>query len=447
MANFSDFESSLALSRFGLGRRSGDAGGNAYIRMLQEIDDEVVEMPGGGKLPSTPDLFTEVWAWQNQVTAAKSANIPNPPSATRFYDEIDARFNGTMLTAETGLGERLAMFWANHFALSRDKSDPVAAASGAFEREAIRPFLFGRFFDMLLAVETHPAMIYFLDNAYSVGPRSQMGGGGNGLNENLAREILELHTLGVRTGYSQADVTAFAHVLTGWTVVRPPSVPAGRTGSFAFSPAMHEPGVQTLMGRTYDDEGFMQGAHVLRDLASHPATARHIATKLASHFVSDVPPASLVSRLETTFLDSEGDLKAVTRTLLQSDEAMDPRLQKLRLPQEYLAAMQRATGQTLAPQLVDGQLMRLGQPLWMPGGPNGFSDRLGVWATPTSLQARIDISNSLSRTIANPPDPRVLADATLGPLISDASRNAVALAETRPQGLALTFLSPEFMRR
>ena len=185
--------------------------------------------------------------------------------------------------------------------------------SGAYEREAIRPHVLGRFADMLLAAEGHPAMLFYLDQTASMGANSIAGiNRTRGLNENLAREILELHTLGVRSGYTQDDVIGFANVLTGWTLVPPGDNPE-HGGEFIFNPRLHEPGAQKVLGKTYEDEAVEQGRAVLRDLAAHPATATHVATKLARHFIADTPPPPLVERMAKAFLDTGGDLKEVAK--------------------------------------------------------------------------------------------------------------------------------------
>ena len=209
---------------------------------------------------------------------------------------VGARMNAA-LTTEAPLVERMVHFWANHFAISIDKL-PVIGLGGLLEVEAIRPHVLGKFADMLLAVERHPAMLLYLDQAQSVGPHSRVGAASAargrrqvGLNENFAREIMELHTLGVRTGYSQADVTELARAMTGWTtagITRGPMVRAlgvGRTpGEFVFAPAIHQPGERQIMGRRSAAGGADQAERIMRDLAAHPATATHIATKLARHF-------------------------------------------------------------------------------------------------------------------------------------------------------------------
>ncbi len=240
--------------------------------------------------------------------AAKAKPKQQPGVPQQIYlEEAGARLKAA-LNSDFGFTERLVWFWSNHFCVSADKGQ-VRPLCGAFEREAIRPHVLGKFSDMLLAVELHPAMLLYLDNARSIGPGSFAGQRrGKGLNENLAREILELHTLGVRTGYSQDDVTNFAKVITGWSIV-PLKQDLEHSGEFVFNQRMHEPGPQRVIDREYEDRGFEQGRAVLQRLAGHPSTANHIARKLVRHFVSDDPPQPLVDRLSKRFLDTGGDLK------------------------------------------------------------------------------------------------------------------------------------------
>jgi uncharacterized protein (DUF1800 family) len=358
-----------------------------------------------------------------------------------YLQEAKARFDAA-LQADTGFVERLIWFWSNHFCVSADKVRPIA---GAFEREAIRPHVLGRFADMLLAVESHPAMLHYLDNARSIGPDSMAGRNrGKGLNENLAREILELHTLGVRTGYSQQDVTNFAKVITGWSIV-PPRQPE-RGGEFAFNPRMHQPGAETVVGRNYADTGFEQGRAVLLDLARNPATAQHIATKLARHFIADDPPPRLVDALKSTFLASDGDLRQMARVLVSAPEALEAPRTKLKRPAEWLVAATRATGVT-APDArpIIGALNMLGEPLWRPPAPKGFDDANAAWLD--GLAQRLDIANQFGRRVTQPVDPKELVETALGPLASAETRQAVARAETRPQAVALLLMSSEFQRR
>src|SRR5215467_11306439 len=209
---------------------------------------------------------------------AAPAPEPETPMLQNFFREAQAHYRAA-IAAEIGFVERLVWFWSNHFCVNAVST----VMAGAYEREAIRPHVLGRFADLLLAAESHPAMLVYLNNASSMGPNSVAGINRNrGLNENLGREILELHTLGVRTGYTQDDVVSFAKVITGWTIYLPDLPEHG--GEFLFYPRFHEPGPQTALGKAYRDTGFEQGKAVLADLARQPATALHVATKLARHF-------------------------------------------------------------------------------------------------------------------------------------------------------------------
>lgn len=372
---------------------------------------------------------------------------PEPPLPQRTYrEEARVRFHA-MLEPLGGYSERLVAFWSNHFAVSVNKGNPVRTFAGLMEREAIRPNVYGRFADMLLAVETHPAMIYFLDNQQSIGPTSRAGNRrGRGLNENLAREIMELHTLGVAGGYTQADVTALANVITGWSLT-PNNTTDGLPGTFRFNANMHEPGPHTVLGKTYADDGFEQGKKALADIARHPSTAQHIARKLTRHFVADEPPASMVARIAKVFRDSDGDLQAVSKAVLESPEAWSAPLTKMRSPQEFLLASARALGRKPDFGQILQPLNAMGQPLWQPGGPNGFPDTNAAWASPEGLKTRLDVAASISRQSANAIDPAGLIDNLFGTAVSTETRQTVLRAETRYQAVALALMSPEFQRR
>jgi uncharacterized protein (DUF1800 family) len=360
-----------------------------------------------------------------------------------YLDEAKARLNAA-LAADIGFVERLVWFWSNHFCVSADKGG-VRPICGAYEREAIRAHVLGRFGDMLLAAESHPAMLIYLDNARSIGPGSIAGvRQKRGLNENLAREILELHTLGVRTVYTQDDVTRFANVITGWTVIarRDPE----RAGEFVFNPNMHQSGPQTVIGKSFPDGGVEQGRAVLAALARHPATATHIANKLARHFVADEPPPALVDRLARRFLDTDGNLREVAKALVSAPEAWDAPRSKLKRPGEWVVAALRAAG--VEPPDV-GPVMQahnlLGEPLWRPPAPKGFADESAPWLD--GLPQRLDIANQLARRVGGAVDPRETFEEVLAPVASTETRQAITRAESRPQALALLFMAPEFQRR
>ncbi|WP_306225047.1 DUF1800 domain-containing protein [Bosea beijingensis] len=384
---------------------------------------------------------------QNQMARPqKPANEPALPYRT-YRDEVKARVDLALAT-ETGFGERLVMFWSNHFCIGATKSNMCRIMAGAYEREAIRPHVFGRFEDMLIAAESHPAMLDFLDNRQSVGPNSPAGRRrGRGLNENLAREIMELHTLGVSGGYAQADVTNLARIITGWTVVGREGV-LGFPGSFAFNAGLHEPGVTPLLGRRYDQPGKAQGIAALTDLARHPATASFIATKLVRHFVADAPSRALVNKLALTFRKSGGDLPAVYRALIEDDAVWRAPASKIRSPQEFLLAAYRALGRKPDFGQIIGPAGVMGQPFWQPSGPNGYADDNAAWASAEGLKTRVDVAAGWGRQAAgSAADPRVLADDILGSLLSPETKQAVARAESKPQAIALLLMSPEFQRR
>jgi uncharacterized protein (DUF1800 family) len=369
------------------------------------------------------------------------AQKPPPLPQQIILSEAKARFDAAA-NAEIGLVERLVWFWSNHFCVSADKD---AAMAGAYEREAIRPNVLGRFTDILQAVESHPAMLVYLENVLSMGADSIAGiNQDKGLNENLARETLELHTLGVRSGYSQADVTNFAKVLTGWTWLRPEEPVHG--GEFVFVRRFHEPGDQFVLGKHYPDSGFDQGRAVLADLARHPATAQHIAEKLARHFVADDPPPALAAKLAKTFLDTDGDLKEVVRTLVAAEESWTATRQKLKPPAEWLAGVIRLTGTPA--DIPIGRIMNaqvaLGAPLWRPPAPNGYSDMEAAWID--GIPRRIDIATEFAGH-ASRAEPLEVLDSGLGPLASAQTRETVARAESRSQALALLVMAPEFLRR
>ncbi|TBW40341.1 DUF1800 family protein [Siculibacillus lacustris] len=379
---------------------------------------------------------------------AKPKPPPGPSLETRLYRaEAQARF-AKAIEAPAGFVERLVAFWSNHFAVSVSKDQFVRVGAGPFEREAIRPHVLGRFADMLAAVERHPAMLVFLDNQQSTGPNSKAGRSNHrGLNENLAREILELHTLGVDAPYRQDDVTALARIITGWTHT-PRDGKAGPPGTFLFRPEWHEPGAHALLGTTYPEGGVEQGLAALADLARHPATAHHLAVKLVRHFVADAPPPALVDTIAATFRDGDGDLARVARALIESDAAWEAPTTKIRSPIEFLVAMARATGLGPPdPGRLLGQLEALGQPLWQPAGPNGFADGTAVWASPEAMKLRLDLAWAVAQRAADYGPPLGVLDTVAGLAASRDTRETMARAESRPQALAILFMSPEFQRR
>ncbi|KRR29267.1 DUF1800 domain-containing protein [Bradyrhizobium retamae] len=380
-----------------------------------------------------------------QLNALKPPPQPLNIIQKTFRAEALARLQCAVI-ADGGFAERLVVFWSNHFCISANKGGPARMWAGSFEREAIRPHVLGRFADMLKAVEQHPAMLFFLDNQQSLGPHSRAGKNRNrGLNENLAREILELHTLGVGGGYSQDDVTSLANVITGWTYAGRLGQ-LGAPGTFVFNANAHQPGAQRVMGKVYHAEGVAQGEAVLADIARHPSTAKFIAAKFARHFVADDPPAALLARLADVFTKTDGDLKALA--LVDSNEAWTAPLTKIRSPYEFLVAAGRLLAQIPNnPNLYLAGLRALGQPLWSPAGPNGFPDSNAAWLAPEGMRLRLDISTQIASRLAEGVDPRDLLELAAADTASVETRRTIERAESRQQALALLLMSPEFQRR
>ena len=429
MSSSAKAEAALALHRFGMGPRPGSiAAIEADPRgaLIAELDRPPASLAAASALPSSAKAFRTVadanakrqakatiakreqdakrqqmsdaspmassavaegvGQGGNEMAAKAAADAVPDPGRPIYLEEAKLRTEAA-LNADIGLTERLVWFWSNHFCISADK---IQSMSGAYEREAIRPHVLGRLADMLLAVEGHPAMLLYLDNLASMGPNSIAGINRNrGLNENLARETLELHTLGVRSGYTQDDVISFANVLTGWTLV-----PAGDNpehgGEFSFNPRLHEPGGKTVMGKLYEDDGVEQGCAVLRDLAVHPATATHVATKLARYFIADSPPPALVEKMAKVFVDTSGDLKEVAKAMVSSDESWTQPPTKLKRPGEWVVGMMRSTGigQVDAARFTAGQAL-LGEPLWRPSSPKGYADDEASWIGRASCRERV----------------------------------------------------------
>jgi len=403
-------------------------------RLQKQVDSD-------GTAPPSSQAVTAMSA--DPLTGQKPTDNQPPLPQQLFLNEAKARVDAA-IGADIGFVERLVWFWSNHFCISAEK---VVAMAGPYEREAIRPYVLGRFVDMLQAAESHPAMLVYLDNEQSMGADSIAGiNRDKGLNENLAREIMELHTLGVRSGYTQKDVTSLANVITGWTLI-PPAQP-DHGGEFAFAKRLHEPGDKIVLGKTYPDTGLGQGRAVLADLARHPATAQHVAEKLARHFVADVPPPTLVAKLEQTFKDSDGNLKELARTLVIADESWAPQRGKLKPPSTWIVAVLRLAGPMALPPnaigRVTGAQAALGEALWRPPAPNGYPDTEAAWID--GVPHRLDIANEFAGRVAANADPQALLDAGLGPLASAQTRQTVERAESRAQALTLLVMAPEFLR-
>lgn len=471
-----------ALNRFGLGARAGETAalGDPLAWLLQQTHAPA-DAPQLAALPRSVDYMAREADFlerrrklkSDAATAAKDAPAAaNDPQRTLYLDlfgedlrrEYLARWQ---IAAETNtpFAERLVRFWSNHFAVSTDKIT-AALYAAPLEREAIRPHVNGRFADLLLAVEAHPAMLRYLDQVRSIGPDSRAARYFalhqpeadedmpplRGLNENLAREILELHTLGAGSGYTQDDVTEFARALTGWSMPGPRQLQRGETfdSAYLYRPQAHQPGVRTILGRHYADEGEQQARAVLADLAVHPATAQHLALKLARHFVADEPPPALVKRMAHAYLDSQGQLPALYQALLHAPEAWAPAARKFRTPQDFVVAGMRAGGVPVGPRprAWEGVLVRLGQPTFQPRSPAGYSDIASDWIAPDALWKRVQVAEALSEHVPRQGlDPQALAHAVLGPQLDAQTQQALARAEAPQQAMAILFAAPAFQWR
>ena len=419
------------------------------IRTFGDKGPAAVVVPAAKVASATMAAPTMVGGEPTAVKPAPRADQSQPVGKVRrdaLREETFARINRAVAT-DTPFLERLVYFWSNHFCVSITKG-PVRALAGSFEREAIRPHVLGKFSEMLSAVEHHPAMLIFLDNVQSMGPNSPAGvGRDKGLNENLAREILELHTLGVDGGYTQADVTNFARILTGWTYGQGEMVTAADQGRFIFTPNRHEPGAFPVLGKTYAQPGRAAGEAVLADLARHPNTARNIARKMARHFVSDNPPPVLVAALEKSFRDTGGDLAALARTLVNAPEAWEPPAAKIVPPFDFTVSLARGFDLKTPPGEMNRLCNVLGQPLWQVTSPKGWPDNDDSWMGPSPIRERLRIAEQVAKTLPPSADPRTVLADLAGPAVTEHTKLAVARAETRQQAFELMIMSPDFMRR
>ena len=455
-----DMMAAIAATRFGLGARPGEIAaiqGDPRGFLTAQIRPQGADQPQATAETSAQRLaeFRDYEMNKREAKAdGQAKSDPLKDARKMLRDQADGDFLArAQLGASTDAAfrERWTLFWANHFTVSATKQITTTVV-GPFEQEAIRPNVFGRFEDLLVASSTHPAMLLYLDQAQSMGPNSKAAiyqrknaKSVGGLNENLAREILELHTVGVDAGYSQTDVTEFARAMTGYSIGRPQDPNSHR---FLFRDNTHEPGARTVMGKAYPQEGQAQALAVMRDLAASPHTARHVATKLATHFVSDDPPPALVARLEKSYLDSDGRLDELARTLVTAPEAWDPAPAKFKTPYEFAVSTWRAVGaQPEAIGKLAPVLTGLGQKPFSAPSPKGWAEEAQVWCAPDALIKRLRFSEGFAAVAADGFDPNAFAQSALGARLTSPVAKAVARAETRREAMALLLMSPEFQRR
>ncbi len=453
----------VALTRFGLGPRPGEIRmiGNdpvGYVR--QQLED-----PGSALLtnPALLDRDTIREKYISVRTAFREARVALRDGATEEENaaeaaaqdgnrelrrsvveaELDSRFDHAVKTDAAFL-ERLVMFWSNHFTVEAGGSYQTRITVGNFEREAIRPHVLGRFEDMVAAATTHPAMLVYLDTVRSVGPNSPRGRRSDvtSANENLARELMELHTLGAGGGYTQDDVVELAKAMTGWFGGFHPS-----GNGLIYEKRVHEPGFRTVLGKTYPANGQRQLLEILPDLARHPSTAKHIAGKFARHFVADGVPDSLVDHLAATFTETGGDLRAMTLALIESDVAWDGDPMKTVPPYDFMVSVSRATGADVPFNFVRRSARDLAQEVWSPPSPAGWPDEDTAFLGGDALLERVDYAQQVARRFSKAGRADILATELFGDALDPFIKEAVDRAEDQEQGLVLLLMSPPFHRR
>jgi uncharacterized protein (DUF1800 family) len=455
----------IAANRFGLGARPGELARIASDPrgwLKAQVDGAYAPPPQLAGLESSAAILAEFQEdfmdrREQRDPAAEFRRMIREDLVSHYFEQVRARVASAVET-DRPFRERLTHFWTNHFAVSADKP-PVTGLAGTLENEAIRPHVGGYFVDMLLAVERHPAMLTYLDNQRSVGPGSMLArraerrlrstGRTAGINENLAREILELHTLGVDGGYTQQDVVELSRALTGWSLSggRGP-LAAGDPGHFLFREIMHEPGTRRVLGKRYPDDGERQAERILSDLALHEATARHIGSKLARHFAADQPPAALSETLTRRFLETGGYLPAVYAALIDAPEVWKEPLAKYKTPNDFVLSALRAM--RFVPEqarMVVAFFDVLGQRTYGPGSPAGWPDQQSHWDGSDALLKRVEWAIAVGNRIGDLFEPIALASDVLGAVLSEHTRKAIRQAASAGQGLALLLASPEFQRR
>ncbi len=477
-----------ALNRLGYGPRPADAAAIAALGADKWLERFLTEQLEPRRLPQPETLSARLadldvlklgqaelmGRYREAIKAAREARREKAQGMQADADALNAvreKIRPLVAQAATArlsralqspaqLEEVMTEFWFNHFNVFAGKN-AVGVLVADYEQRAIRPHVLGRFRDMLGATARHPAMLIYLDNAQSVVAgyeppkrarrflaerpelKARVPGG---LNENYARELMELHTLGVDGGYTQRDVTELARMLTGWGLDSRKALIGGTGDLFAFDARKHDAGSKTWLGQTIKGAGQAEGEHALDVLAAHPATARHLAYKFAQAFVADDPPPSLVQRLADNFKVSGGDLRELTRTLISADEfwSREAYQAKFKTPYQYLLSSLRALDlQPANPQNLLGALAQAGQPLFGAATPDGYKNTAAAWRNPEALTQRVQLATTLGQRSGVSAEKLT---STLGASVSEPTRRTLA-SEPAGQQVALLLASPDFMKR
>ena len=439
----------IAVNRFGLGATGTElsvAQHDPEQWLLQQLVSPVFDKTLGDT-ESAFTMIADIKALKQQSRQTKMKLPDIGRTLIRPYRQgliLDSLEQSVQTTIPFAM--RLLDFFSNHFSVSVSTQSMTLLAP-TLEREAIAPNLFGNFTDLLIAVEQHPAMLVYLNNENSVGPNSKAGKRARGLNENLAREILELHTLGVDGGYTLDDIRQLAMAISGWSITDEGD--AGRSG-FKFRDNYHQPGARIILGKSYGDNGEAQGRSVLHDLARHRKTAEFISYKLVQHLITDQPPKQLVSAMVDTWVKTEGNIKAVVTTMIKHPQSWDRQSNKFKTPREFVVSAYRAVNH---PEAVDQGLLNIlmrglnfmGHKPFASGSPAGYSQLNIAWSGSDALMKRIDWVSLLSQKTNE--TPKSVAARIFDSQLSPLTVKLLAGAESRAQGLAMLLLSPEFQRR
>ncbi|WP_240722232.1 DUF1800 family protein [Poseidonocella sp. HB161398] len=462
------FQPHLAAIRFGTGRSPVHPDPQSADSMLAAL---AAEDPGPAAFPVSPMSDAVHWVAPYRELQKARRNGKNVAADMQEMQMEIRKAERTLwiqgvsatlargIAAEDGFRDRLALFWADHFTVA-GRGVFLKQRADTFVDEAIRPHVGGRFADMLKAAELHPVMLRYLDQIASIGPESKMAqnrpAGRGGLNENLGRELLELHTLGVNGSYGQADVRQMAELLAGVTM--------NQDLEMVFLRSRAEPGAEHVAGfsSSADKDRLKDVLDALDYLAVHPDTAAHLSRKLAVHFVSDTPDEDLVAAMTARYAETGGDLAQVYDAMLSHPAAWAPELQKVKRPVDFVISGLRALGADPAalpaqaretPKLVYRDLLNpmrfMGQSWNDPDGPNGWPEEAEAWVTASALSERMKWAMRAA-TMAGVPEmaePVALVETALGPLAGEQVRFAAGAAETRREGIGLVLVSPEFQRR
>ena len=446
----------IALTRFGFGVSSRTTLPSTMTAQ-QWLKRELLPVNLAQSHSSTAQALATEFEFRQLKQQIRKASEPKKAELSKQLKALQKRINQNYRSylfdvvehasqAELGINWRLFDFFSNHFSVTV-ANRTMKLLAPTMESTAIGPNFLGSFADLLLAVIKHPAMLLYLNNERSIGPNSKVGKrkSNAGINENLAREILELHTLGVNGGYQQQDVEELAKGITGWTLGNLKKKQYG----FRFNPSIHEPGSRTVFGKHFPQQGEAQGEAILTYLANRPETAKFVSYKLAKHFISDSPDEKLVTAMTKAWQASGGNIKAVVSAMIEADESWLPQPQKFKTPREFYISSLRAAGLSLSKRLNPYYSLReLGQLPFNAGSPAGYEDSEPDWLSSSSMLTRTDWSVQFAslwqRKVNSLP---TLIHSLFSDDLSELSKNSVLRAESKVQALTLLLMSPEFQRR